>query len=47
MFDARLNGKMWGIHRMSLLNRRLFYVLQKSSDGEEDMLCSEWHAYLE
>jgi hypothetical protein len=41
VFDARLNGKMWGIHRINSNNRNLFYVKQKSSDGEEDMLCSE------
>jgi hypothetical protein len=39
VFDGRLNGKMWSIYRINTANRQLFYVKQKSIDGEEDMLC--------
>ena len=41
VFDARLNGKMWAIHRINSLDRKLFYVRSKSTDGKESILCSD------
>ena len=41
VFDGRLNGKTWTIHRINSLSRTLFYVKSESTGSDENMLCNE------